>query len=153
MRLRVLAVGPRQPQWVDAGFEEYRRRLPGLELVELPLARRHKGQPAGPARDEEGARLLARLAPSAHVVALEVEGRALDTAALARRLEHWLGLGQPVDFLIGGPDGLSPDCRARAAEAWSLSPLTLPHGLARVLVAEALYRAWTVLKGHPYHRE
>lgn len=153
MRLRVLAVGPRQPQWVNAGFEEYRRRLPGLELVELPLARRPKGQPAGPARDEEGERLLARIAPGAHVVTLEVEGRALDTAALSRRLAAWLALGQPVDLLIGGPDGLSPACRARAAESWSLSPLTLPHGLARVVVAEALYRAWSVLQGHPYHRE
>jgi 23S rRNA (pseudouridine1915-N3)-methyltransferase len=153
MRFRVLAVGARQPTWVQAGFEEYRRRLPGLELVELPLARRRKGQAPEPARDDEGARLLGRIAPSARVVALEVDGRALDTAALARRMDHWLGLGQPVDFLIGGPDGLSPGCRARADETWSLSPLTLPHGLARVVVAEALYRAWTVLQGHPYHRE
>ena len=152
MRFRVLAVGSRQPQWVDRGFEDYRRRLPGLSLVELPVAARAKSQTIEAARDAEGQRLLARIAPGAHVVALEVDGRGLDTAALARRMEAWLALGQPVDFLIGGPDGLSEACRERAAEAWSLSPLTLPHGLARVVLAEALYRAWSVLQGHPYHR-
>lgn len=153
MRFRVLAVGPRQPGWVDEGVEAYRRRLPGLEVVELPLARRPRGQPAGPARDDEGRRLLARLGPQEHVVALEVDGRAHDTAALSRRVEAWLMGARPVSFLIGGPDGLSPECRARADETWSLSPLTLPHGLARVVLVEALYRAWSVLQGHPYHRD
>ncbi|MCC5860344.1 MAG: 23S rRNA (pseudouridine(1915)-N(3))-methyltransferase RlmH [Gammaproteobacteria bacterium] len=153
MRFRVLAVGPRQPAWVTEGVEEYRRRLPGLEVVELPLSRRAKGQPPGPARDDEGRRLLARLGPQDHVVALEVDGATHDTAALARRVEVWLGLGRPVSFLIGGPDGLSAGVRARAEESWSLSPLTLPHGLARVVLTEALYRAWSVLQGHPYHRD
>lgn len=152
MRFRVLAVGSRQPQWVDQGFEDYRRRLPGLSLVELPVATRTKSQSIEAARDAEGQRLLARIAPGTHVVALEVEGRGLDTSALSKRMEAWLALGQPVDFLIGGPDGLSGACRERAAEGWSLSPLTLPHGLARVVLAEALYRAWSVLQGHPYHR-
>jgi 23S rRNA (pseudouridine1915-N3)-methyltransferase len=152
MRFRMLAVGPRQPAWVNEGFEEYRRRLPGLQLVELPLGRHGKGRSATAARDEEGERLLARIPPGTHVVALEVRGAALDTPMLAQRLAAWLAIGQPVDFLIGGPEGLSPACGARASEAWSLSALTLPHGLARVVAAEALYRAWTVHQGHPYHR-
>lgn len=152
MRFRVLAVGSRQPAWVDQGFEDYRRRLPGLTLVELPVASRARSQPVELARDAEGQRLLGRIAPGAHVVALEVEGLSLDTTALSKRMEAWLSLGQSVDFLIGGPDGLSDACRERAAEGWSLSPLTLPHGLARVVLAEALYRAWSVLHGHPYHR-
>ncbi len=153
MRFRVLAVGPRQPGWVNEGVEEYRRRLPGLDLVELPLARRSKAQSAVAARDDEGRRLLARLGAQDHVVTLEVEGTAHATGALARRVETWLGLGRPVCFLIGGPDGLSAEVRARAEESWSLSPLTLPHGLARLVLAEALYRAWSVLQGHPYHRD
>ncbi len=152
MRFRVLAMGSRQPQWVDRGFEDYRRRLPGLTLIELPVAPRARTASADAAREAEGQRLLARIASGTHVVALEVDGRGMDTAALATRMDAWLALGQPVDFLIGGPDGLSAACRSRAAEAWSLSPLTLPHGLARVVLAEALYRAWSVLQGHPYHR-
>ena len=152
MRFRLLAVGARQPGWVLDGCDEYARRLPGLSVEELPPGRRTRGGDPAQALEDEGRRLLARIPDAHHVVALDVGGHEYDTPGLARRLEHWLTLGTPVDFLIGGPDGLSGACRARAAELWSLSRLTLPHGLARVLSVEALYRAWSLRQGHPYHR-
>jgi 23S rRNA (pseudouridine1915-N3)-methyltransferase len=154
MNLRVLAVGTRMPAWVTDGFKEYAVRLPresALSLVEIPLARRSGTQtPAAVARESE--RMRKQIKPDDQVIALDVGGRALSTEALASRFEAWLGDGRDRAFLIGGPDGLAPDCLERADWRWSLSPLTLPHGLARVLVAEALYRAWTVVRGHPYHR-
>lgn len=96
--------------------------------------------------------MLKALPASAHVVALEVAGRPWSTGDLARKLQHWEMESGPVCLLIGGPDGLAPECAARADETWSLSSLTLPHGLVRIVVAEALYRAWSVLRSHPYHR-
>ncbi len=153
MRLRVLAVGARQPRWVDEGFDEYARRLPGLELVALAPGRRTRGGDPRRARDDEARRLLARIPDPHHVVALDERGRGWDTAQLAARLERWLEHPAPTDLLIGGPDGLAPAVLDRATERWSLSPLTLPHGMVRVLVAEAVYRAWSLLQGHPYHRD
>lgn len=156
MRIRLLAVGGRQPRWVREGYEDYARRLPRecrLELIEVPLGKRTRATPPGRAVGEEGARMLARLAPGEQVVALEVTGRSLDTPGLARRLEDWMAAGADLALLVGGPDGLDPRCRERAEFRWSLTPLTLPHGLVRVLVAEQLYRAWSLLSGHPYHRE
>lgn len=152
-RLRILAVGTRMPGWVEQGFEEYRRRLPrdcALELREVPLARR--GADTARAVAEEGEALLAALAADERAIALEVGGRALDTAELATRLGEWRDHGERVAFLVGGPDGLAAACRARARECWSLSRLTLPHPLVRIVLAEQLYRAWSLLAGHPYHR-
>lgn len=152
-RLRILAVGTRMPGWVEQGFEEYRRRLPrecALELREVPLARR--GADTARAVAEEGEALLAALGTDERAIALEVGGRALDTAELAARLGEWRDLGERVAFLIGGPDGLAESCRTRARERWSLSRLTLPHPLVRIVLAEQLYRAWSLLAGHPYHR-
>lgn len=150
----MLAAANRQPEWVESGFEEYAKRLRGrvrLELRQVPLARRP--DTSGRAVADEGRRLLAALPKGAHVVALDERGAAWSTRALAARLDAWRTLGAPVALLIGGPDGLSPDCLERADETWALSPLTLPHGLVRVVAAEALYRALAVLEGHPYHRE
>jgi 23S rRNA (pseudouridine1915-N3)-methyltransferase len=152
VRFRVVAVGARQPDWVQQGFEEYRRRLPGFELVEIAPVRRGRGRPVEGACEEEGRRLLQRVPEAHHLVALEVRGQEYDTEGLAHRLQGWLELGQPVDFALGGADGLSPACLERAGERWSLSRLTLAHGLARVVLAEALYRAYSLLRGHPYHR-
>ncbi len=152
-RLRILAVGTRMPGWVQAGFEEYRKRLPrewALELREIPLGRR--GQDAARAVREEGDALLAALEGDEHVVAMEVTGRALATPDIAKSLERAREQGQRLAFLVGGPDGLSQACRARAREQWSLSRLTLPHPLVRILLAEQLYRAWSLLAAHPYHR-
>ncbi|MFO1408219.1 MAG: 23S rRNA (pseudouridine(1915)-N(3))-methyltransferase RlmH [Steroidobacteraceae bacterium] len=152
--MRLLAAGTRMPDWVDAGFRDYAGRLHGdyrLELVEIPLGTRGRGDPARAVADE-GARMLAAAGDRAHLVALQVGGRALDTAALARWLEDRARSGEPLAFCIGGPDGLAAEVDARARLRWSLSALTLPHGLARVMVAEALYRAVSVIRGLPYHR-
>jgi 23S rRNA (pseudouridine1915-N3)-methyltransferase len=154
MLMRVIAAGTRMPSWVDAGFADYAGRLRGdyrLEIVEIPLGQRGRGDPAK-AIATEGSRMLAAAGDRACLVALQVGGRALSTEQLARWLEDRSRDGQPIAFCIGGPDGLAPEVDARARLRWSLSALTLPHGLARVVVAEALYRAVSVLKGLPYHR-
>lgn len=151
----VIAASNRQPRWVDEGFGEYAKRLRGalrLELKQVSLGRRSAGADAERARADEGRRMLAVVPAGGRVVALREQGAQWSTADLVTRLERWLALGVPVSLLIGGPDGLSDDCVARADEHWALSRLTLPHGLARVTVAEAIYRAWSVLQGHPYHR-
>ncbi len=135
------------PAWVQAGYRDYARRLPrdcALNLVEIDAGRR--------ARRTEGERMLQALPAGARVIALEVGGRPWSTEELAAQLAGWLRSGRDVALLVGGPEGLDPGCRAAAAEQWSLSPLTFPHPLVRVVVAEQLYRAWTVLNHHPYHR-
>jgi 23S rRNA (pseudouridine1915-N3)-methyltransferase len=155
MRIAVISASARQPDWVRSGFDAYAGRLGGsvaLALTEVPLPKRTRSASLPRLIEKEGERMLAAIPPGAHVVALEESGRALTTTALAGRLEHWIGRGGPVALLIGGPDGLAPACLERADERWSLSPLTLPHGLVRVIVAEAVYRAWSLLRGHPYHR-
>lgn len=153
MLMRVIAAGTRMPAWVDAAFADYADRLRGdyrLELVEVPLGKR--GGDVARAVAAEGSRMLAAVGERSYLVALQVGGRALDTTQLARWLEDRSRDGQPIAFCIGGPDGLAPEVDARARLRWSLSALTLPHGLARVVVAEALYRAVSVIKGLPYHR-
>lgn len=155
MKLRILAVGTRMPDWVEQGVEEYRKRLPrdfALELIEIPPGPRQKSADPARAIAVEGERILARLRDDEHVVALEVTGRAWSTPQLARELDEWRHAGRDVALLIGGPDGLDPRCLARARSHWSLSKLTLPHPLVRILLTEQLYRAWTLLVGHPYHR-
>jgi len=150
-RLRILAVGTRMPTWVEAGFAEYHRRMPrdfAVELREMPVSRREGARAVA----EEGDSLLAALAPEELAVALEVRGEPWSTEELARLLRAWRDEGRRVAFLIGGPDGLSDACRARAARRWSLSRLTLPHPLVRIVLMEQIYRAWSILAAHPYHR-
>jgi 23S rRNA (pseudouridine1915-N3)-methyltransferase len=156
MRIEVISASARQPDWVKSGFDAYAKRLRGsctLALTEVALARRSKKAAAPRLLEQEGRRMLAAAPKGALIVALDESGRRFTTAELAGRLERWMASGRGVALLIGGPDGLAPECLERADEAWSLSPLTLPHGLVRVIIAEAVYRAWTVLEGHPYHRE
>jgi 23S rRNA (pseudouridine1915-N3)-methyltransferase len=155
LRLSLITASNRQPEWVDAGADDYAQRLRGrctLEIKTVPLARRTATMPAERAMADEGERLLAQVPAGAHVVALLETGKPWGTKDLAKKLEGWMQRGGPVAFLVGGPDGLSPACVARADERWSLSNLTLPHGLVRVVAAEALYRAWSLLENHPYHR-
>jgi 23S rRNA (pseudouridine1915-N3)-methyltransferase len=150
-RLRILAVGTRMPAWVQAGFAEYHKRMPrdfAVELREVPVSRREGARAVA----EEGEALLAALGADEHVVALEVGGEPWSTADLAARLRAWRDEGLRAAFLIGGPDGLSDACRARAASQWSLSRLTLPHPLVRIVLMEQVYRAWSILGAHPYHR-
>lgn len=155
MRIHLLAVGTRMPAWVIAGYEEYAKRMPRecqLVLREIEAAKRSKG--AGPMQfmQDEAKRLVAAIPKGALVVALDVRGKAWSTETLAEKLGEWLPSGQDVALLVGGPDGIDPTVMALASERWSLSPLTLPHPLVRVILAEQLYRAWTLTQGHPYHR-
>ncbi len=155
MQLLLRAVGTRLPQWQQAGFTAYAQRLPrhcALILDEIALAPRSKGTDLDRARAQEGERLLARISPQTPVVALDERGEPWDTRALATHLATWMADGQDRAMLIGGPDGLAPACLDRASRHWSLSRLTLPHGLVRVIVAEQVYRAWSLLRNHPYHR-
>lgn len=155
MRVRLIAVGERMPAWVEAGYDEYARRLTDdirLELVEVPALKRGKGSDLARIREQEGERMLAALKPRDRVIALDVRGRAHSTGSMAEALRRALPEGSDLALMIGGPEGLADAVLARAAEQWSLSALTLPHPLVRVLVAEQVYRCWTLLHGHPYHR-
>jgi len=155
VRLRILAVGTRMPPWVSDGFNEYAKRMPPelrVELVELPLGQRGKSQPVEKAMAKEGEAMLKAIGSGDGVVALDVLGKPWSTEKLAQQLRGWQESGRNYNLLIGGPDGLAPQCLSRADQAWSLSPLTLPHPLVRILLMEQLYRAWTLNAGHPYHK-
>ena len=155
MRVRVIAVGTRMPSWVRSACDEYLTRLRGSLAVALteiaPASRRAGGAPQAVARESE--RLLASLLPADHVVALDERGRQLTTRELAGWLGGRMQQGEDLAFLIGGPDGLAPEVLARSNYTLALSRLTLPHALARVLLAEQLYRAHCILANHPYHRD
>lgn len=155
MRLLVCAVGTRMPAWVDAGFKEFARRMPRelpLDLVEVKAEPR-SGKPIEALMAVEEVRLRSAVPARARWVALDEHGADLTTRELAARLSQWQAEGDDVAFLIGGPDGLSAALKAQARESLRLSSLTLPHALVRVMLAEALYRAWSVTRNHPYHRE
>lgn len=156
MRLSIIAVGTKMPAWVEQGVEEYGRRMPRelkLEWREIPLARRGKDSRPQQLCAREGEQLLKAVPAGDRVIALDVRGKRISTEQLAQQLEGWQMSGDNYSLLIGGPDGLSSDCLERAEQRWSLSDLTLPHPLVRVLLAEQLYRAWTITVNHPYHRE
>lgn len=155
MKIRILAVGQKMPAWVNEGVTTYLKRFPReyrLEIQEIPAGQRGKNADLAQAMKREAEAILARIDADEHVIALEVKGQAWSTQALADQFEHWHMQGQNLVFLIGGPEGLDASCRQRANQLWSLSNLTLPHPLVRVLLAEQLYRAWSITQGHPYHR-
>jgi 23S rRNA (pseudouridine1915-N3)-methyltransferase len=144
------------PGWVTQGFEEYNRRLPAdfaLHLQEIPLSRRTKNTSPEVAVRKESEVLLGHIQSGDYVIALDVEGRQFSTSKFARRLESLRVQGRDVALLLGGPDGLGAGCLERADERWSLSPLTLPHPLVRIVLSEQFYRSWSLLQNHPYHRE
>lgn len=155
MKARLIAVGERAPAWVAEGFSDYRKRLSHwlpLELLEIAPGLRGKGRDAARARLDEGQRVLAAIPKSACVVLLEGRGKEYSSEQLAERLEFWRQQGRDLAFLIGGPEGHSPEVSAKADELWSIGALTLPHMLVRLVVAEQLYRAASMLANHPYHR-
>jgi 23S rRNA (pseudouridine1915-N3)-methyltransferase len=156
MRISIIAVGTRMPAWVDAGVQEYGKRMPRelkLQWREIPLARRGRDNNSEKLRAREGEQMLRAVPAGDQLIALDVRGKRLSTEQLAARLGDWQMSGDSYSLLIGGPDGLSEGVLQRARQRWSLSDLTLPHPLVRILLAEQLYRAWTITVNHPYHRE
>ena len=155
MKIQLIAVGTKMPDWVTAGFTEYQRRFPKeipLELIEIPAGKRGKNADIAHILQKEGELTMAAAGKS-RIVTLDIPGKPWTTEQLAQQLEVWKQDGRDVALLIGGPEGLSPECKAAAEQSWSLSPLTLPHPLVRIVVAESLYRAWSITTNHPYHRE
>ncbi len=155
MRIHLIAVGTRMPRWVSDGFDEYARRLPAecrLQLHEIPLGKRAANADIPRLMAREGERMVAAIPRGALTIALDRSGEQLSTEALAERLQGWLQSGNDVALLVGGPEGLDPACLARSDRRLSLSPMTLPHPLVRIVIAEQLYRAWSLLNNHPYHR-
>jgi len=155
VNIYLLAVGNRMPGWVAQGYNEYAKRLTAdcrLKLIEIAPVKRGKNADLARIKHSEGEKILAAVPKSCLVIAMEVTGKAWSTEQLAQQMNGWLHGGQDVALLIGGPEGLSHECISRANILWSLSPLTLPHPLVRVVLSEQLYRAYSVLKNHPYHR-
>ena len=155
MQLLVAAVGQRMPRWVNEAWTEYARRMPpglGLSLREIPLARRGKNADTKRLTAVESNALLAAMPSRSMKIALDVKGQSWSTEKLASNLQGWMGDGRDVGFMIGGPDGIDNDVMQTADQRWSLGPLTLPHPLVRVVLAEQIYRAWTITQNHPYHR-
>jgi 23S rRNA (pseudouridine1915-N3)-methyltransferase len=155
VRLSIIAVGEKMPGWVDTGCKEYQKRLQGafqIKLIELPLARRSKNTEIPKAIREESDALLHAIPAKDKVVALDLRGQHWSTETLSHKMADWRMEGDNLSFLIGGPDGFDDRCLLRAQEKWALSALTLPHPLVRVVLYEQLYRAWSLLNHHPYHR-
>ena len=155
MHIRLLAVGDRQPSWVDEAFGKYTGRYPRewkFRLDTIATVRRNKNDKSRQAMEAEGTLILEKLGSDEQVVLLDERGKQLSSKSLASRLSEWQTDGRDLCFIIGGPDGVSGLVRQRADWMWSLSQLTLPHGLARALLSEQLYRAWSLQTGHPYHR-
>ena len=155
MQLLVAAVGQRMPGWVNEAWTGYSRRMPpnlGLSLREIALSKRGKNADTRRLKATESQALYDAMPARARIIALDVQGQSWSTEKLAANLEDWMGDGRDVGFMIGGPDGISADILKKADTRWSLGPLTLPHPLVRVVLAEQLYRAWTITQNHPYHR-
>lgn len=153
MRIKILTISERQPEWVNLAYADYAKRLPAHlspELVELPLAKRRED--VARAKIDEAQRLLSAVPKSGYIIAMDEHAQNWSSMQLSEQLARWLQLGQDVAFLIGGPDGLHSDVLSRAAQRWSISRLTFPHGLVRIILVEQLYRAHSILAGHPYHR-
>jgi len=156
MHVRLIAVGDKQPTWVDTAFADYVARLPHqwkFRLDRMATGHRSKNSNGQAAIAAEGRKVLDSVRPSDFVILLDERGCGLSSRELSEQLGEWQSAGRDLCFLIGGPDGVSADCLSRADFRWSLSRMTLPHGLARVMFAEQLYRACTLIQGHPYHRD
>jgi 23S rRNA (pseudouridine1915-N3)-methyltransferase len=155
MKLVVAAIGQRMPSWVQQAWQEYARRFPkphSLQLRELPLVKRSRNADIERLRNKEGELLLSSVPSGFRILALDERGKQCSTLELAAQMENWMREERGISFLVGGPDGLSRECRQKAHSNWSLGCLTLPHPLVRVVLAEQLYRAWSITQHHPYHR-
>jgi 23S rRNA (pseudouridine1915-N3)-methyltransferase len=155
MQINLISVGNRMPGWVQQGYDEYAKRLPReceLALKEIAPGKRSKNSDVARIVKDEGERMIVAIPQGAHIVTLDIPGKPLTTPELAQVMQRWLGDGQLIAMLIGGPEGLADSVKQLARESWSLSKLTFPHPLVRIIVAEQLYRAWSILHNHPYHR-
>lgn len=155
MQINLISIGNKMPDWVKQGYHEYARRMPReceLILREISPGKRGKNVDVSRTVKDEGERMIAAIRSDMHIVTLDIKGKNWSTPKLADRLRNWLENGQHVGLMVGGPEGLAESVRELADESWSLSAMTFPHPLVRVVVAEQIYRAWSILKNHPYHR-
>ncbi len=151
MKLHIIAVGTKMPNWVQQAYQDYAKRLPNnyLNLIEIPVSKKKQTQAI---ITEESQQMIQRIPKNAMIIALEVKGKSWNTETLAQQLQDWQRQGNDIALLIGGANGLAQSCRDQADYLWSLSTLTLPHGLVRVILVEQIYRAWSLNHNHPYHR-
>ena len=155
LKIKLISIGDRLPGWVNQGALEYLQRIRGntrVELVEIAAGKRSKNADISRILDQEGQAILKQVAPGTRLICLDRLGKTLDSHEFADRIRDWQQLGDSVAFAIGGPEGIDPAVLARAGETWSLSKMTFTHHVARVMLAEALYRAWSITEGLPYHR-
>jgi len=156
MQIDLIAVGKRMPAWIESGIKEYKKRLPkhiNFKIIEITPAVHSKNYNADNYKQKEGENINAAITPDSFIIALDEKGKSVSSQLLAKQLQNWIDDQQHISLIIGGADGLSDSIKKRANQTWSLSGMTLPHGLVRVVVVEQLYRAWTILQNHPYHRE
>lgn len=155
MHIEIIAVGQKMPDWVNTGFADYAGRFAAdlsLKLTEIPLQKRASASQLAAAQHKEASQIRAALQGFDHIVILDIPGREHSSETLAKRLQSWQEHYRRVALVIGGPEGIADDIKAMAQESWSLGKLTLPHPLVRIVVAEALFRAWSINRNHPYHR-
>jgi len=156
LKIHLIAVGKKIPEWINAGFSEFSKRMPPelqINLIEITPSIRNKATPIEKNIKEEGERIQSAIPSNSKLIVLDEKGTSFNSIALSKKMESWLPMGQDITLVIGGANGIDPVIKKQANEKWSLSSFTLPHALARVLIAEQLYRAWSILQGHPYHRE
>jgi len=156
MKVHLIAVGKKIPEWINSGYAEFSKRMPPelqIDLIEITPSVRNKTTPTEKNIKEEGKRIQSAIPANSRLIVLDEKGKNFSSIALSKKMESWLPMGQDIVLVIGGADGIDPKIKQQADEKWSLSSFTLPHALVRVVIAEQLYRAWSILKGHPYHRE
>lgn len=156
MQIDLIAVGKRMPAWIESAFKEYSKRLPkniNFKLIEITPAIRSKNINSENIKQKEQEKIESALSSNSLIVALDEKGKSINSKSLADQLQTWIDEQQHISLIIGGADGLSDSLKKKANQIWSLSAMTLPHGLVRVMIIEQLYRAWTITQKHPYHRE
>jgi 23S rRNA (pseudouridine1915-N3)-methyltransferase len=156
LKVHLIAVGKKMPEWINTGYAEFSKRMPPelqINLIEITPSTRNKSTPIQKNIKEEGARIQSAIPTNSKLIVLDEKGKNFSSIDLSKKIEGWLPMGQDISIVIGGADGIDPEIKQQADEKWSLSSFTLPHALVRVVIAEQLYRAWSILQGHPYHRE
>lgn len=156
MKIHLIAVGKKMPEWISTGYSEFSKRMPPelqINLIEITPSVRNKSTTIEKNIKEEGGRIQSAIPANSKLIVLDEKGKNFSSIDLSKKMENWLPMGQDIALIIGGADGIDPMIKKQADEKWSLSLFTFPHALVRVIVAEQLYRAWSILKGHPYHRE